>query len=724
MRRFINISGRELTPTATQTGTGSRRPGRYLLFTEKVLLPREVTGYQSISAVLWDGGDLTELDPERSLALRGWVFQGGTLIVAGGENAERIKQSFLHDILPVEVLGQSSTEPTEDFRRAFGSAPSFGGPILISSARLRQHGRVLVGTTERPLIVEGKYGVGRVVFLAFSLTAPGLRNWDGQKALLAMLFRPTRSRLLSAVTGDSRRWIDGRLKGNLLAELPSPLFILAFLGLYIVLVVPVNYLIFRRYRRLELAWFALPVIAIAFGLIAYNIGYFSQSRTLDTDEITFVEGMAGSPLATAKTFLAIYSPARMNEPIRFPDRPVFSRPLLATDFMARGFGPQRDPSARGRNPLTVTYANGFDVFDFVIHPWAARSLECDYVADLGGQIDAGLTFEGDRLTGTITNHLGYDLNDAALILPSSRLHPFANPMKHGQLNRIELAQIASASPASSKWMFDVLNQGRGKANLPRQYYGPFYPGQPGQMPLFRQAGDVLGQCWFDCEQDRLVPPQSCLLLGWARRPTLQPAIGQGRSQRALTRRLATLVHLIVLPIERGDTPLTVVSEAFWSVEQLGETSQALTQQWNDPLADYVGTTRRWSGVFLLAGGENIFALRPRVDLEGRTIESVTINFELDKKILHQGGVSSLPASAFQVALYDFADGRWGAFRSGKSVECPKDAARFFDPVENEIRLKIEITDPEVGTGARPGRRPQSVNCFLRDVRVNATLGQR
>jgi hypothetical protein len=746
LRSLINISSRGSESSGgPDAGRTTGRSGRYLLFTEKSLLPREALGYATISSFLWDGGDLAELPPEVALALKGWVYQGGTLVVAGGENSERVKQSFLNEILPVEILGTGPADLSEALRRSFGAAPAAGAPVFASFVQMVRGG-VLLGSAERPLIVEGTYGAGRVVFVAFSLTSPALQKWEGRDRLLQKVFRVNRSRLLPAITAEARRTMDTRLKTNLLAELPTPVFIIAFLGFYILLVVPVNYFVFRVWKRLEYAWIALPVVAVAFGFLAYNIGYFSQSRTLDSDEITLVEGVAGSPVAAAKTFCAIYSPAGANETIRFPDRPVFSRPLLAEGFGGMRYGPSGGPDAAGagRNPLTVSYGNGMEVTDFVINTWAARSLESDFVADLGGQIDASLRCDGQRLEGTVTNRLSHPLKEPRLVFPSGQTYECFD-LTPGQTIRLEPTEMHRIATVGSRretgpppptyrpgvfgenlngeasleqWMQQVLsNPLRGKKAL--------RSGGISSLPMFGLSGYPGRGRWFGSEYSRLVPSNACLLLGWAPRSIVKPVLGGGRVRRELHARSQTLILMMVLPFEVSVERLASVSEALWVVEALEGAGARVARDADYIMSEYARVTGGGRRVFRVSAGENQLALRPMPDLRGRELDSVTIEFVLEKTSVYGGGrdtVQRLASGGFAVSLYDFAEGKWESFGSVSKIECKTGAQRFLDPVRQEIRMKIEVSDPEVqgGPNVRPGGGPVKA-CFVRGVRVNAKL---
>ena len=729
MRSFVDVVARD--PDAPFVMEERRRTGvkgRQLLFTDKSLLPRETLGYESISAFLWDGGDLTELDPERSLALKTWVYQGGTLIVAGGANKDQVKQSFLNEILPVEILETASADLTEDLRQLAGSSPATGEPTQITTVRVTR-GRTLMGTPQRPLIVEGPYGAGRVVYVAFSLTSWALQKWDGRDALLNRIFKPNRSHLLGGITGMARYTIDTRLKSNLLAELPTPYFIIAFLGLYILLVVPVNYFVFRAFKRVEYAWFALPVVAVAFGFMAYNIGYFSQSRTLDADEISFVEGMAGSPVVAAKSFCAIYSPTGTNETIRFPDVPVFSRPLLAVGFgqMMRPGSP--DSMRLARNPLILTYTNGFDVSDFVINTWAARSLECDLVTDLGGQIDATLAFDGSDLSGTIANHLGYALNDPILVMSPERVYGLSNVsggvsiMANGDVRTFSSLgslnsgwRSASGDQGLQQWMVNLLNQSRRSTAAEHGYQGvPF-------MPFFENPG-AGGNSWFG-GYSRLVPTNSCLLLAWAPRSVIKPSIGQGRSKRNLNNRSQTIIHMFILPFDLEASRLTAVSEGLWAVVPVVGKLDRLSRERDYALQDYMRARPTGVVAARLLPGQNLFVLRPTIELGERVLDSLTISMVLEKKTLYQSGsgsMTTLPDSGFAVSLMNFKTNAWEPFGAVRKLECQQDADRFCSPAGKELSMKVEVTDPEIQVLESGGYRPNAKNGFLRDVKVNATL---
>ncbi|MBM3334234.1 hypothetical protein FJY63_06195, partial [Candidatus Sumerlaeota bacterium] len=563
-------------------------------------------------------------------------------------------------------------------------------------------------------------GAGRVVYVAFSLSSWAIQNWEERQNFLAVLFGSGKPRLLPSLTGEARYVIDSRLKGNLLSKLPSLGslgLIAAFLGLYIVLVVPMNYIVFRSLKRIEYAWLVLPLVAIAFGFAAYSIGASGQSKTLDSDEITLVEGKAGSTLATAKTFVSIYSPSHISDTISFPDRPVFSRSVEPFVFGGPSY-PRSAPLGATRNPLTLTYGMGFTVSNFEVYPWAARTVECDYTFDLGGQIDAQVRLEGVQYAGTITNRLDHDLLGAALLVGPSSVTYLGNVASGQAINIAERKQTFGTGDADQLMNWVLNNSQRSEQPDPRaQMRGPYMPSGYANMAFFRRADNLYGQSWFGGEREQLIAPNTCLLMAWAERSPIQPVIGTGRSQRQLNRKPPTSVYLFTFPIDINIERLQTISEDLWTVQRLEEGSLTPAYGSRGPRQDLY--------VFLRA--ENIFALRPSIDFGGRSLDTLRITIELKvgppasyrvKQPGPPGPSPTLKVSLLDCGVKSTDPERWAEFGSTTTIVCSKDAARFFHPQRHDVRMKIEF--PLTGLkGWPPGTAPVPYSPCV--VRVNATL---
>lgn len=139
---------------------------------------------------------------------------------------------------------------------------------------------------------------------------------------------------------------------------PSREWVLKALAIYLLILVPVNYTIFRLFRRLELAWFSTPLIAIVGGIVivraaSLDIGFSNKNLQVNVIEIPvgYTRGhLTGygslySSLTTQFRFesqnpttLALPFPAS-NEPREVVDEPIAA---FQMDVGSRlNFGPQQ-----------------------------------------------------------------------------------------------------------------------------------------------------------------------------------------------------------------------------------------------------------------------------------------------------------------------------------------------------------------------------------------------
>ncbi len=114
-------------------------------------------------------------------------------------------------------------------------------------------------------------------------------------------------------------------------SIPKSSFVLALLAVYLTVLVPVNWTVFKLLGRVEWAWVAAPVIAIigavaVIRLAQLDIG-FVRSRT----EIAVLEMHGGYPRAHLTRYTALYSSLSSNYRLRFDDTSALARPFPPTD---------------------------------------------------------------------------------------------------------------------------------------------------------------------------------------------------------------------------------------------------------------------------------------------------------------------------------------------------------------------------------------------------------
>jgi len=197
-------------------------------------------------------------------------------------------------------------------------------------------------------------------------------------------------------------------------DVPDASFVLWFLGVYLAVLVGLNWLFFKSIGRVEWAWGAVPVIALVGGvavirLAQVNIG-FDRSQT----ELDIVELQAGYERAHVTRYLALYSSLGTRYDLRFDEPTALALPA------ARGAAGGRAVT-QGTSEVTLRRVrevaengdvsevrfSGLDVFSN-----SAELVHCEQMFELEGPLTLDV-LAGGKLR--LANHTGLVLRGAGIV---------------------------------------------------------------------------------------------------------------------------------------------------------------------------------------------------------------------------------------------------------------------------------------------------------------------
>lgn len=242
-------------------------------------LPRDFISYQPLGVVVLGEAPLNQLNEDQARALKGWVGSGGLLIVTGGADLAGLRANKLDEIIPVEAQGSITVPALAELTDLYGA---FDTPaaLLVMGGRARNGAKVILGSNEKPLVAESRYGNGLVRFVAFNPKLNPYRSWNNGRYLWADLLNPA----IDTRTYFTRR---GNFSDYLysLADIKaaSSSYFLFFLLAYVLFVGPVNYLILKKLKKLDLAWLTIPAVAILFTLISIGVAQFKKTDAVAAD---------------------------------------------------------------------------------------------------------------------------------------------------------------------------------------------------------------------------------------------------------------------------------------------------------------------------------------------------------------------------------------------------------------------------------------------------------
>ena len=301
--------------------------------------------------------------------------------------------------------------------------------------------RVLAGSAQTgPMIVTGAYGAGCVTLTAYDPTTKPFQNpnfaapalW--QTLLTAGQTLP--SSFLSHVAAREENYSTGYYYGGneqtLLSEAvmrapsldaPGTEVIGLFLLVYLIALVPVNYLVLKRLDRKEMAWITIPALVLIFALGTFGVGYAAKGGAVFVNRAAILETSAGQSQAGVYSELGLFSPHRASYDITLPGANALAAiPNPGFSYGNRNNGAETQSYGQTR---FVEANEGASLQDAAINMWAMRAFDAQSTTDMGGTIDGvlqpkpGPPLPGNLtswgITGSITNHTSYDLSECAIV---------------------------------------------------------------------------------------------------------------------------------------------------------------------------------------------------------------------------------------------------------------------------------------------------------------------
>ncbi len=274
---------------------------------------------------------------------------------------------------------------------------------------------------------------------------------DIQRADIAALASATHLQDASLVDGGVAGWSsfggisnDARqaLRDAAGIYIPDARFIVRLLALYLLVLVPGNWLLFRLLGRVEWCWIAAPLITLAFAFIVVREAQLDIGFARAQTEIAVVELQSGYPRAHVTRYTALYTSLSTAYSVEYQDGGAVAQPFPL--FTLEEYAQQ--PS---QNAATVYYrqrAQGVGLDDFQVRSNSLGMLHSEHTLDLQGAVQATMV-RGKLL---ITNGTNLPLRETVVINPQGQC-AFLGKMLPGSQQEVafefdNLAALSAAQP--------------------------------------------------------------------------------------------------------------------------------------------------------------------------------------------------------------------------------------------------------------------------------------
>lgn len=261
-------------------------------------LPREYVAYDPVDVVVIGDAPLSQLTEDQARALRLWIASGGMLIVTGAADIAGLRAAGLDALLPVEAQGATTANTLAPLTDVYGRFES-NDSTLAMSAGLREGAQILIGTSDNVIVAEKNYGSGLIRFIAVNPKLNPYRGWAAAKFLWTDLLLPAAEAKPKQVN-----WITMGRRGNRASsswgmrnflfklagiEPPSMKYYLFFLLFYLLVIGPVNYVVLKWKRKLDLAWLTIPAVVVLFTVVSIAVAQATRGSKSIAADVSLVE---------------------------------------------------------------------------------------------------------------------------------------------------------------------------------------------------------------------------------------------------------------------------------------------------------------------------------------------------------------------------------------------------------------------------------------------------
>ncbi|MBO0778857.1 MAG: hypothetical protein J2P37_08530 [Ktedonobacteraceae bacterium] len=402
-------------------------------------MPSIADALKSFDLIILDHFDTASLNKDQLAALERWVAQGGTLILAGGPEWRGTLTPLPSGMLPVDIHG-TTTLPTGAHLFPVGGPTKSGptsqtqpsdampAPLTVSTSSVKPGSTVLQAAGNTPLIVQSRYELGTLYYLAFDPQLEPVASWSNASYLWkGLLIRAAGDQFLNSAqnfnspiinngSGYDGSGMEALLQSMFPNAFPATWLILVLLLSYILILGPARLLLVRLLKNRDWSWRVALATIVVFSLLSYGLALQQKgtsiiSSTISVIQLSKPDASNNTSHANIATYIGVFVPSQGDFQVHIAGNDQVQTINSNTNYAQFSGG----SSAPQRATVTST-ANGTNVELQGVETWTVRSLVSRHETQVKGGISAQLTLNNNMLSGTVTNTLPYGLNDAYVLV--------------------------------------------------------------------------------------------------------------------------------------------------------------------------------------------------------------------------------------------------------------------------------------------------------------------
>ncbi|MGG0667197.1 hypothetical protein ABE073_01470 [Lederbergia citrisecunda] len=383
--------------------------------------PEEAAGWGPTDMIIVDEYPIADMTAAEQQAIMEWVRTGG-IIIFGGSDHLAAESGLFADHLPLSLNGKKTIGP-EVFNE-WTSRDDFDKEVTVAAATLNPDSKVIFSNDADILAASKSLGKGLVLQTAFSVGDEPFSKMHGAAAVWKNLLDTANQ---SVVAGgvmpyyndpmESLRWTIGNSNELFPSFKVSAPFLFGVIIFYIIIIIPVLYIVLKRKDKREHAWWIIPSISVAVSVFIFAYGardrigqaQLQQTSVFDVEQDGRLTGYFVESILTNKAGDFIFS------------APKETTMSTYTPYSMGLFGPSSMGGNAHKRAILERSATGSNLHLRNIGYWDVATVYGQTTLDSIGNFDIALTVKDKQLTGEITNNFPFPVKELAIWSGTSRI---------------------------------------------------------------------------------------------------------------------------------------------------------------------------------------------------------------------------------------------------------------------------------------------------------------
>lgn len=302
-------------------------------------LPDRWQGLSSLQTFIWtqdlggDPADPLQVSESAIASMREWVYRGGHLVVVMPSVGQTWTASPLSDILPVSADQVRQRESDNWWENPWmgGVAVNDPAPMTVTTFRVEDNDPrasvLLRDRDDRPVVVVGRYGFGRVTLVGIDLTRPEVRGkgypfgrqrlwnhvfgWLGQVMPKARADEDIRQGFLTPASRLGTKQLGAFIGGQITMTGTVGALLVGALLLFVGYWVLAGWLlqpILKRKNQQRWSWVAFLGVVAGCALLAWGGAWLLRPSKTSLTHVTVLDIDGNSGVSRGRSFLSFFVP--------------------------------------------------------------------------------------------------------------------------------------------------------------------------------------------------------------------------------------------------------------------------------------------------------------------------------------------------------------------------------------------------------------------------------